>query len=858
MDARENASFATSRPCIPNYLDLARFYPLACTAALLVMQTAWDDVSEEFGSGDLDEESPQVDDVTDESENMMSETPSRASDHETVPSFPVSRESSQSPPHARCSWEPIDNVDSNSQYSLFAQHQEYPDSISIACIADQSVIISLLRSAVYRRLAWGTTDPVMGLGFSPGSPMVQVFIAWPSTTWEDGLPLVAITGDWSEDHTLAVDRFDLTFPATTYELVHYLSKVFELAKHANCSGQARWLEWRFDFANYDKMESITVDKMASIRVWAEEAMPTDADERWPFRDNVLPKAPLSPAEPSVDVSASEPQDVGPPLRWTYLDIASGAADMKHPYETLHQWLWNRVACLRSVLPLIDMGTIHPYYVSLSRFAWNEGWDQSVNEENIHPKLSPLRSELLQQKSAYLTTAMADSLNEHAAADLLAKVCIAMAACSAAREQSKAAEQYGTSAACDHIWDGLVSSLHGTSSNVRYLPAVALPRSALTDRCKDPGWLASARYNIKQHSIYGSQHRDAAKLLAGPHSTLGEQAIYAGLLSIHPGLSYSKTTEHDVESEDGFEGVLNLVANDPVEAICDVVCTIFIPNLVSSDSSATLQHAAERFCLLPREPDQATARARGGTAYYHGICDLPSEHSGLASAYDLFCANVRSAGLSPETPDSLDFGILSAPPTVCRLSFLWPDSKLEKLQAGHPPPLAPDHPDESGRPGTEQLTAAEQSLALELPLLLVNHTPPEKILAYIGSHKHRMTATAAATFFGAVGLTGVPVFSLVTDGCRAVLTCAWAEKFGSFQRIKIAERNGVLFDLRNPLSAFHFATFLVRLKHEHGQKLRERFDDQALAHLRERLEQGEWETRWTMSHYVAEQSNGDMS
>ncbi|EIW76800.1 hypothetical protein CONPUDRAFT_146534, partial [Coniophora puteana RWD-64-598 SS2] len=48
----ENASFATSRPCIPNYLDLARFYPLARTAALLVMQTVRNDVSEEFEIGD--------------------------------------------------------------------------------------------------------------------------------------------------------------------------------------------------------------------------------------------------------------------------------------------------------------------------------------------------------------------------------------------------------------------------------------------------------------------------------------------------------------------------------------------------------------------------------------------------------------------------------------------------------------------------------------------------------------------------------------------------------------------------------------------------------------------------------------
>ncbi|EIW76802.1 hypothetical protein CONPUDRAFT_157960 [Coniophora puteana RWD-64-598 SS2] len=413
--------------------------------------------------------------------------------------------------------------------------------------------------------------------------------------------------------------------------------------------------------------------------------------------------------------------------------------------------------------------------------------------------------------------MSDSLSEHAAADLLARFEMIMVACSAAREQSEAAERTCIPVACDHVWDGLVSSfLHGSPSNMRYLPTVALPRSALTDRRKDPGWLASARFTISQYTVYG----------------------------------------HGTTSEDGFEGVLDLVANDPVEAICDVVSTISIPDFVSSGSSVALRHAAERFCLFPREPDQATARARGGTAYYHGICDLPSEHSELAYAYDLFYANVRSAGLSLEIPDSLDIGVLSAPPTVCRLSYQWPDGKLQKYQVGHPPPLAPDHTGESERPGAQNLTTAEQSLALELPLLLVNHTPPEKILAYVGSHKHRMTATAAATFFGAVGLIDIPVFSLVTDGCRVVLTCAWAEKFGSFQRIKIAERNGILFDLRNPLSAFHFATFLVRLKHEYGQKLRERFDDRALAHLRERLEQGEWETRWTMSHYVAEQSDGD--
>ncbi|EIW76782.1 hypothetical protein CONPUDRAFT_139462, partial [Coniophora puteana RWD-64-598 SS2] len=388
----ESASFATARPCIPNYLDLARFYPLARTAALLVMQRVRG-MSEELGTNDTVEESSN--DIMNGAEDTRAETASRASDYETAYSFPMSMKSSHSPPPVRYSWEPIDNVDSNSQYSLFAQYHEFPDSIPIACIADQSVMISLLRSAVYQRLAWGVTEPVIGLGFSPGSPMVQVFLAWPSTTWKDGLPLVAIAGDLSEDRIQGTGWFNVTSPMATYELVQYLSRVIEFANHMSCPGQTRWLEWRFDFANYDKMEDITMDKMASVRAWAEEAMPADAGER-----RLLSTTSSPPAESSINIPTRELHNVGPPPRWTCLDLASGVADIKHSYKTVHRWLWNRITSLRSALPLIDMGTIPSEYASLTRFVWNKSWDQSLGVSDIDGKLSQLSSELLQQKSAY--------------------------------------------------------------------------------------------------------------------------------------------------------------------------------------------------------------------------------------------------------------------------------------------------------------------------------------------------------------------------------------------------------------------------------------------------------------------------
>ncbi|EIW76801.1 hypothetical protein CONPUDRAFT_168554, partial [Coniophora puteana RWD-64-598 SS2] len=159
------------------------------------------------------------------------------------------------------------------------------------------------------------------------------------------------------------------------------------------SEETRWLEWRLDFVNYDKMEDTTVDKMASVRAWAKEVLLEDTDG-----STLLLESSLPPAEPSADTPASKSQDIGPTLRWTYLDLASGIPNIKYPYMTIHRWLWNRVTSLRSALPLIDLGVVPPEYASLSRFAWNESWDRSLGTATVNDELSQLRSELLLQKS----------------------------------------------------------------------------------------------------------------------------------------------------------------------------------------------------------------------------------------------------------------------------------------------------------------------------------------------------------------------------------------------------------------------------------------------------------------------------
>ncbi|EIW79426.1 hypothetical protein CONPUDRAFT_138534 [Coniophora puteana RWD-64-598 SS2] len=525
--------------------------------------------------------------------------------------------------------------------------------------------------------------------------------------------------------------------------------------------------------------------------------------------------------------------------------------MKKPSEAMINWLWDRTTALHSLIPLTDMSAPPPAYISLIYFAWHTDWDGSDPLPTVQNPYRRLRRELLLAKDSYCHAHETHQPIGPVATELRTDLEFILAACAQARCQSEDAANKGTHITCDFVWDTLIAKLlHDQTFQVRHAAVIALPRSTTADRYEEPKWHYCARYTVGQHKIYVGKFRDAAELVPYARSPLATQALDASAtLTRSPGPG---------PRDHVHEAILDRASRDPVEAICDAVATVSLPGFVDSTASPALRHAARSFGLMPASLlAPATAIARGETPFYHGICDLPSTHERLASAYDLFCANIPSAGLVAETDGFLNLDMSSFSSV--------PDSALEKKQV---PCLACVPPSAQSLNSTVDCDAAapyctpvsEDPLALDLPLLFVNHTPPEKVLSYVGCHKHRLSATTGAAFLGAAGLDRVPVFSLVTDGCRGVITCAWSEAFGGFQRIKIAERNGVLFDLRNPLSAFHFATFLVRLKHEHGRMLRERMDEQALARLRERLEKGEWETRWTMSHYIEEQektSEGDL-
>ncbi|GBE87639.1 hypothetical protein SCP_1103160 [Sparassis crispa] len=80
---------------------------------------------------------------------------------------------------------------------------------------------------------------------------------------------------------------------------------------------------------------------------------------------------------------------------------------------------------------------------------------------------------------------------------------------------------------------------------------------------------------------------------------------------------------------------------------------------------------------------------------------------------------------------------------------------------------------------------------------------------------RFYCVASVTFLAALGIEGYPVFTLITNGKVGAVLLSWQSQ-GKKKKIYIIERNVCTFDLADPLQAFHFATFLVRLRRQHRE------------------------------------------
>ncbi|KAJ7248848.1 hypothetical protein B0H12DRAFT_1234838 [Mycena haematopus] len=90
---------------------------------------------------------------------------------------------------------------------------------------------------------------------------------------------------------------------------------------------------------------------------------------------------------------------------------------------------------------------------------------------------------------------------------------------------------------------------------------------------------------------------------------------------------------------------------------------------------------------------------------------------------------------------------------------------------------------------------------------------------------RMYLVSMVAFYTALGVDDYPFFALVTSGKTGAILMAW--KSSKHGRTYLIERNVRTFDISSPIQAFHFATFLLRLRDDQ-KKLKDRVKSQLSA------------------------------
>ncbi|KAF8075828.1 hypothetical protein FPV67DRAFT_1664153 [Lyophyllum atratum] len=130
--------------------------------------------------------------------------------------------------------------------------------------------------------------------------------------------------------------------------------------------------------------------------------------------------------------------------------------------------------------------------------------------------------------------------------------------------------------------------------------------------------------------------------------------------------------------------------------------------------------------------------------------------------------------------------------------------------------------------------------LFLPLITTENKKAQATFQTTSVNQGRMYAIACTKFYAALGIYGMPVYTIITEGPIAVITVTYGEEWEDhpFDRKKydvsnvgkegglpqpaskptkvhIIERNVVSYDISKPLGILNFATFLIQLRIEHA-------------------------------------------
>ncbi|KAJ3554947.1 hypothetical protein NM688_g2843 [Phlebia brevispora] len=770
-------------------------------------------------------------------------------------------------------------------------------SFPIVCIAEAEEIVPLLSSAVCQRATWGIDVPVIGFEMSKFDSIVHVYIGWfDSYEGTEHMPSIHILRQDEEasKHLPSLlscpGFFDLSNPQSALELAHFvlcLDYQFEALRDELPSRRLQNLRWRSDDVNAAWAKDVegwrtSVDQSDGSST-SDSSYPHTPSPRREDDSDMAPKGGSRLKNPSQSGNSSHAgtQDAHEEAntevsgttalsasRFAEADVTDIGGNSSIVTWMLHRWTFT-VAKVK--LPETSSSSEPPdfqrmvdIYDDVSGFKWIKEWETEADLPNVDTCVMRYRKELFSAYDALKTKTNYEAAfldTEHAN---LLQSRLSLLFNSVDGAYTREARKFNKlEAECRHDWDALLSNFYvgdgsnrATSEDVYLERKLSLPLNTLSRQVKSDD---HPEHTVRLRNVLaGWQHYNLAVLeyvtTQGSQDVLFRQQCSEAWSAA--GNLYKDFLGFNVDLDPSWlRSVVQAQAKaEPGASTCDAILVTSVPMSIEKGTRTKMSEAYKQVRLATIEKDsnppefKVSSNDRQTASKVHGSTKSAGRGAKSASRGTKDAGtNTKGAGDSQDAggdPQRSRVPVATNPNPLYHYPLrVVEDDPVHKVVFMGTPQVnsSGTSSDAAGTPATapsRETLPNLDTLNIFLPQLVVEYKKPDQSERR-ALNQARMYCVASVSYLAAIGIKMYPVFALAAHGTLGNLIMTWTS---DNDITYIMERNIRKFDISSPLSAFHFASVLLRVR-ARDRQLRALFKEHE-DEFREKLASGNY-VKWVM-------------
>ncbi|KAL4063323.1 hypothetical protein J3A83DRAFT_4106855, partial [Scleroderma citrinum] len=653
-------------------------------------------------------------------------------------------------------------------------------ALPVFVVADEGTIVPLIRSMLYQRYVLGIREPAVGFIGSRTGTEFHVIIGWLNSDTMPGSDLpsahVAFNHDPCGTPNSSLGTFDLTEPLSAFSMAQFIMQVshhFLSALHATPVGGdcVDMLSWRNDGIDHE----FYLGEQWKERVtrWARGYDLSSHDITDQYRHRQTPNS--TSIRSAKREQAGSKKDEGSVMKTRYSNSSFAALPNQglSSSESTSNWLFERSAFTISCVKLgqsddesVEIDAMIDKYQKITESVWPPEWKSTDDLPSVDSSVQSRRNKLFQNYDPHiknLTTSFG-TMDADTIAILLSRFhAILNASLGAFSRETAAATLGANEVERRHDWDSLLTSV--------YVADLARPEtivhSALLERTLNSARNGAAdeidKFVAKKKHLSRQYVELCIKALTSADNTFSDESMVSqqctAALTDATVQRSAVATRLDVDTQ---KMVAKHSRLDPETARCDAILVVQCRIDTMQWLQEVLSKCRQKFDLIvhPAAESKAHSNDRVGATKAQ-----PTSDEERHLIHDPFHFTPQKA--------------IQGDPSI-------------------------------------------RSDSISLPILIAEYKKKDDSGIFKAMNQCRIYLVSALRFLEALGITGQPVFGLVTKGAEGSILMAWLS--GKTEKIYIMDRNVRTFDLTNPLDAFQFATILVRLS-QHAQGLKTKFEDE---------------------------------